>query len=70
MNKVFIFSFFLAAAVVIVRAVADVIRCYGRTMALHGYWRALDDMRRRDLAQSCDEIVKRVIAHKNGEVEK
>ena len=69
MNKVFIFSLFLAAAVVIVRAVADMIRYYGRTMALHGYWRALDDMRRRDLAPSCDEIVRRVIAHKNGEVE-
>ena len=60
MNKVFIFSLFFAAAFVIVRAVADMIRYYGRSMALGGYWQAVDDVKDRNLASSADEVVKRV----------
>lgn len=66
MKSILTYSFLLAAVFIILRLAVDAVRAYGRTLALHGYWTAMRDIGKGDVATSCDEIVKRVKNHRDG----
>jgi hypothetical protein len=56
---------FIIAVIVIFYTLRDAVIAYGRSMALGGYWQAVDDVKERNLANSADEVIKRVQRRRN-----